>query len=179
MATGKSTETYKQMTALATQGLGKGIIAVPRVSLARFLAHYLRQQHGSRAWGLWHEGCQKSDKFIGDFGAIVCLPSLQQAVNSATDAGVSRLYIAIDELDFSYNLLSLAIEQATKVKKCLRDALASTGLVVAGQTESTLAIESVGRRIGLRARPRLLQHRQARRWARADAQTPEHRWQIQ
>ena len=76
MATGKSTEIYKQMIALAIQGLGKGIIAVPRVSLARFLAHYLRRRDGYRSWGLWHEGCQKSDKFIGDFGAIVCLPSL-------------------------------------------------------------------------------------------------------
>ena len=29
------------------------------------------------------------------------------------------------------------------MKKCLRDALASTGLVVAGQTESTLALEAL------------------------------------
>ena len=143
MATGKSTEIYKQMIALAIQGLGKGIIAVPRVSLARFLAHYLRRRDGYRSWGLWHEGCQKSDKFIGDFGAILCLPSLSQAVKSATDAGVERLYIAIDEVDFGYNLLSLSVEQATAAKKCLRDALASTGLVVSGQTESTLALEAL------------------------------------
>ena len=143
MATGKSTEIYKQMIALAIQGRGKGIIAVPRVSLARFLAHYLRRRDGYRSWGLWHEGCQKSDKFIGDFGAIVCLPSLPRAVKCATDGGVERLYIAIDEVDFCYNLLSLKMEQATAVKKCLREALASTGLVVSGQTESTLALEAL------------------------------------
>ena len=143
MATGKSTEIYKEMTALAISGFGKGIIAVPRVSLARFLAHYLCRRDGKRAWGLWHEGCQKSDKFIGDFGAIVCLPSLPRAVQWATDAGMERLYIAIDEVDFAYNLLSLSIEQATAVKKCLRDALKSTGLVVSGQTESTLALEAL------------------------------------
>ena len=143
MATGKSTEIYKQMIAFAISGLGRGLIAVPRVSLARFLAHYLRRRDGKRAWGLWHEGCRKVDQFIGGYGAIVCLPSLPRAVKSANDAGVERLYIAIDEVDFGYNLLSLAIEQATAVKKCLRDALASTGLVVSGQTESTLALEAL------------------------------------
>ena len=142
MSTGKSTEINKQMKELASQWLGKGIIAVPRVSLARFLAHYLRGKRGYRNWGLWHEGCNKSDRFIGNFGAIVCLPSLPRAIKCASDVGVERLYIAIDEIDFSYNLLSLSIEQATAIKKCLREAIASTGLVVSGQTESTLALEA-------------------------------------
>ena len=89
-----------------------------------------------------HEGCQKSDTFIGGFGAIVCLPSLPRAVATAENDGVSQLYIAIDEVDFGYNLLSLSVEQTTAVKKCLRDALNSTGLVVSGQTESTLSLEA-------------------------------------
>ena len=143
MATGKSTEIYKAMMTLALQGLGKGIIAVPRVSLARFLAHYLRRRDGYRAWGLWHEGIRRTDRFIGEYGAIVCLPSLPRAVQDATNAGAKRLYIAIDEVDFAYNLLSLSVEQATAVKKCLRDALHTTGLVVSGQTESTLALEAL------------------------------------
>ena len=143
MSTGKSTEIYRSMIALASQGLGKGIIAVPRVSLARFLAHYLRRRDGYRAWGLWHEGVQRADRFIGKYGAIVCLPSLPRAVQTATDAGAKRLHIAIDEVDFAYNLLSLSVEQATAVKKCLRDALHTTGLVVSGQTESTLALEAL------------------------------------
>ena len=148
MRTGKTTETDKGMIDLAIQGLGKGIIATPNVSLARFLAHHLRRRDGPRAWGLWHEGCQKSDKFIGEYGAIVCLPSLPQAVKSASNAGVQRLYIAIDEIDFGYNLLSLSIEQATAVKKCLRDALITTGLLVSGQTESTLALEAFAEELG-------------------------------
>ncbi|MCY3743634.1 MAG: hypothetical protein OXH00_21685 [Candidatus Poribacteria bacterium] len=143
MSTGKTTEIDTLMTTLAIQGLGKGIIAVPQVALARFLAHYLRRKHGYRSWGLWHEGCHKSEKFIGNIGAIVCLPSLPQAVRYANDAGVQHLYIAIDEVDFGYNLLSLSIEQATAVKKCLRDALNTTGLVVSGQTESTLSLEAL------------------------------------
>ena len=148
MSTGKTTELDKQMISLALQGLGKGIIVVPLVSLARSLAHDLRDKHGPRSWGLWHEGCHKSDKFIGDFGAIVCLPSLPQAVKSANDAGVQRLYIAIDEVDFCYNLLSVSLEQARAVKKCLRDALNTTGLVVSGQTESTLALEALAEVLG-------------------------------
>ena len=142
MGTGKTTEIDKRMIELALQGLGKGIIVVPRISLARFLAHYLRGKHGYRSWGLWHEGVKRVDRFIGEYGAIVCLPSLPHALQSATLAGVKRLYIAIDEVDFAYNLLSISVEQATAVKKCLRDALHTTGLVVSGQTESTLALEA-------------------------------------
>ena len=143
MATGKSTEIYNEMTTLAIQGLGKGIIGVPNVALARYLAYRLRQRDGYSAWGLWHEGVSRSDRFIGKYGAIACVPSLPRAVQYAEDNGVNQIYIAIDELDFSYSLLSLSIEQATAVKRCLRDALHSTGLVVSGQTESTLSIEAV------------------------------------
>lgn len=144
MATGKSTEIYKDMIALAIQGLGRGIIAVPLVALARFLAYLLRRRDGPRSWGVWHEGCPKSDRFIGEYGAIVCLPSLPRVVKWAEDAGIDdQLYLAIDEVDFGYNLLSLAIEQATDVKKCIRDALFTKGLVVSGQTESTLALEAL------------------------------------
>ena len=148
MATGKSTEIYKEMTALAVQGLGKGIIAVPRISLARFLAHLLRRRDGFNSWGLWHEGVSRSDRFIGEYGAIVCVPSLPRAVQYAENNGVTQLHIAIDELDFSYGLLSLSIEQTTAVKKCLRDALDTTGLVVSGQTESTLSLEAFAEEIG-------------------------------
>ena len=148
MSTGKSTEIYKAMSSLALQGLGKGIIGVPRISLARFLAHLLRRRDGPNAWGLWHEGVSKSNRFIGEYGAIVCLPSLPRAVQYADDNGDTQLHIAIDELDFSYNLLSLSIEQATAVKKCLRDALKKNGLVVSGQTESTLSLEAFAEEIG-------------------------------
>ena len=143
MSTGKSTEIYKAMITLSEQELGKGIIAVPRVSLARFLAHYLRSRDGYRAWGLWHEGVKRADRFIGEYGAIVCMPSLPRAVQRAIDDGVDRLYIAIDEVDFAYNLLSISVEQATAVKQCLREALNTTGLVVSGQTESTLSLEAL------------------------------------
>ena len=147
MSTGKSTEIDSRLVELARAGLGKGIIAVPLVALARFMAYYLRAKHGYRSWGLWHEGCDKDDRFIGSVGAIVCLPSLPRAVQFAQDGGVERLYVAIDEVDFGYNLLSLTVNQATAVKSTLRDATAETGLVVSGQTESTLALEALSEEV--------------------------------
>ncbi len=147
MGTGKTTEIVKVLVSLAEQGLGRGIIAVPRVALAQQLAYQLRWQHGHEAWGLYTEGIPKGNKFLGTHGAIVCLPSLQQAVAEAEAMGIQRLYVAIDELDFSYELLSLNIAQTTGVKKALRDALNTTGLVVAGQTESTLALEAFAKEV--------------------------------
>lgn len=150
MATGKSTEIYKAIVALVMQKLGVGIIAVPRISLARFLAHQLRKRHGRLAWGLWHEGSGPSEQFIGEYGAIVCLPSLGRAVREAYKHGwtASDLYIAIDEVDFGYSLLSLAVHQAAAVKKALLEIFLATGLVVSGQTESTLALEALAAEFG-------------------------------
>ena len=150
MSTGKSTEIYKAIISLALQKLGVGIIASPRISLARFWAHQLRKRHGRHAWGLWHEGSGYEEQFIGTYGAIVCLPSLGRAVSSAYEVGLaaSDLYVAIDEVDFGYALLSLAVNQAAAVKKCLLDIFLATGLVVSGQTESTLALEAFAAELG-------------------------------
>ena len=150
MATGKSTEIYKALVSLALQKMGRGIIASPRISLTRFLAHQLRKRHGTRAWGLWHEGSGRSEQYIGTYGAIVCLPSLGRAVTQAYEHGLtaSNLYVAIDEVDFGYSLLSLAVHQASAVKKCLLDIFLATGLVVSGQTESTLALEAFASELG-------------------------------
>ena len=150
MATGKSTEISKALVSLATEGLGVGIIALPFIAVARFFAHQLRKLHGRDAWGLWHEGSDRAEQFIGTHGAVVCLPSLARAVTAAHACGfdASSLYVAIDEIDFGYSLLSLAIHQAAAVKKCLLDVFLATGLVVSGQTESTLALESFAAELG-------------------------------
>lgn len=144
MATGKTTEISKEIASLSAQRLGIGIIALPRIALCQFLAHQLRKQHGQRAWGLYHEGSGQQNQFIGTQGAVVCLPSLARAVEQAYAIGIdaASLYLAIDELDFGYNLMSLATQQATAIKKCLREVLRNTGLVLSGQTESTLALEA-------------------------------------
>ena len=150
MSTGKSTEIYKAIVSLAIQKLGVGIIASPRIALARFLAYQLRKRHGAQAWGLWHEGSGTAEQYIGTYGAIVCLPSLGRAVAAAYDHGLdaASLYVALDEIDFGYSLLSLAVHQAAAVKECLRDIFTETGLVVSGQTESTLALEAFAAELG-------------------------------
>ena len=150
MATGKTTEISNSQVSLALQKLGIGIIALPRISLTRFLAYKLRQRDGRDAWGMWHEGSGRSEQFIGNYGAIVCLPSVARAVSQAYDDGLdaSDLYVAIDEVDFGYSLLSLAVHQATAVKKALLEIFLATGLVVSGQTESTLALEAFASELG-------------------------------
>ena len=145
MGTGKTTEIVRYLNALSEDGIGKGIIAVPRISLAVELAYALRRQAGDGAWGLWTEGAGKENKFLGTSGAVVCVPSLPQVIEEAEDQGlgIQNLYIAIDEIDFSYGLLSsVVLQRSPSVKKILRDAIQNVGLIVAGQTESTLALEA-------------------------------------
>ena len=151
MATGKTTEISKAIIRLVKALNKRGIIAVPRVSLARAIAHVFRQQHGYEAWGLWHEGSGRQNQFIGTYGAIVCLPSLSRAVTEAKEQGfgIEDLLIAIDELDFSYQLLSLATATKLKTKQILQEAVETNGIVVAGQTESTLPLESFAAELGL------------------------------
>ena len=150
MSTGKSTEISNSQVSIAEQKLGIGIIISPRISLTRYLAYKLRQRDGRDAWGMWHEGSGRSEQFIGNYGAIVCLPSVARAVSQAYDDGLdaSDLYVAIDEVDFGYSLLSLAVHQATAVKKALLEIFLATGLVVSGQTEFTLALEAFASELG-------------------------------
>ncbi len=146
MRTGKTRETSNEMRSLAQQGLGQGVMLMPRVSLARYLAHELRCRDTYGSWGLWHEGVDAtygmSNRYIGTYGAIACMPSLPLVEKWAVENGARRLYLAIDEIDFCYNLLSICTQQALKVKQILREIIKKVGLVVSGQTESTLALEA-------------------------------------
>ena len=142
MSTGKTTEIVKAIRERALRG-ARGIIAVPRVSLARFLAHDLNEDN-DHAWGIWHEGSGRANRFVGELGAICCLPSLYRVVEKAREQGLdmNSLYIAVDELDFSYELLSLTVDQAVPIKQTLREAVKTNGLVTAGQTVYTAVIEA-------------------------------------
>ena len=142
MSTGKTTEIVKAIREHALSG-ARGIIAVPRVSLARFLAHDLNEDN-DYAWGIWHEGSGRANRFIGELGAICCLPSLYRVVEKAREQGLdmNSLYIAVDELDFCYELLSLTVDQAVPIKQTLREAVKTNGLVTAGQTVYTAVIEA-------------------------------------
>ena len=142
MGSGKTYEIARKIRNLAKAGRGIGIIAVPRVSLAVQLLQLLRAADGSHAWGGFFEGAERRDTFVGDIGAVVCLPSLPNALKRV-DAPDTPVYLAIDEIDFAYQLTALAKDQATSVKKAIKDCLDNTGLVIAGQTSTTLALEAL------------------------------------
>lgn len=144
MGTGKSTEIRKALLeVIRLNPAARGIICVPRISLARFFAYQFRHADGISAWGLWHEGGAKRDKFIGDIGAICCLPSLPHVLSEFEAGGGSleNIHLALDEVDFGYQLLNLVTESTIKVKDALRECLKYRGIVAAGQTEFTLALE--------------------------------------
>ena len=144
MATGKTTEIFNAIRILVSGNIGRGIVLVPRISLAQFLASYYREKHGVEAWGLWHTGSGSQNQFIGTQGVIACLPSLPRVIEAAKKEGfiLKDFYIAIDEIDFGYQLFSLAKPESIKVKDILQQSVDINGLVVASQTEYTAALES-------------------------------------
>ena len=144
MATGKTTEIFEEIFQLVGANIGRGIVLVPRVSLAQFLASYYREKHGADAWGLWHTGSGRDNQFIGTHGVIACLPSLPRVINAAKAQGytLKDFYIAIDEIDFGYQLLSIDMAKAAETKSILQQSVDINGLVLAGQTEYTAALES-------------------------------------
>lgn len=143
MNTGKTTF-VKRIGVERCQAEGKMfIICVPRISLARSLFSLFNREYGPRAFGLFHEGSR--NKFIGRIGAICCLSSLPKVFEKAAERNIdpSDALIFIDEIDFSYQLTTLVISQATTIKRLLEQALHTNGLVVAGQTEYTASLESL------------------------------------
>ena len=150
MATGKTTEIFEAICQLVRANIGRGIVLVPRVSLAQFLASYYREKHGAGAWGLWHTGSGRDNQFIGTHGVIACLPSLPRVINAAKGQGytLKDFYIAIDEIDFGYQLLSIETAQSTEIKAILQQSVDINGLVLAGQTEYTAALESFASELG-------------------------------
>ena len=147
MGQGKSTAIFRN---LATETPGQaGIVLVPRISLAQALSAHVRKEHGYDAWGLFHEGSGRQNRYIGRYGAIGCLSSLPLIVKQAEVQKINDFRIAIDESDFSYELKSLQPRTSKRIKQTLSEAAQSQGLVVAGQTESLLALESFAYEIGL------------------------------
>ena len=148
MATGKTTEIFEAICLLVYANIGRGIVLVPRISLAQFLASYYRDKHGEDAWGLWHAGSER--EFIGTHGVIACLPSLPRVIEAAEEQGytLKDFYIAIDEIDFGYQLLSIDKVQAPDIKSILQQSVDINGLVLAGQTEYTAALESFASELG-------------------------------
>ena len=147
MGQGKTTEIFRS---LATETPGQaGIVLVPRISLAQALAAQFRYGHGHDAWGLFHEGSRRENRYIGRYGAIGCFSSLPLIVEQAKAQNINDFRIAIDESDFSYELKALQPATARQIIQTLSETAKSQGLVVAGQTESLLALESLAYELGL------------------------------
>ena len=147
MAQGKTTAIFKSL-AIETPGQA-GIVLAPRISLAQALSFQFRYEHGYNAWGLFHESSGRQNRYIGTYGAIGCFSSLLLIVEQAKAQNIDDLRIAIDESDFSYELKALQPAVANQIIQTLSEATKSQGLVVAGQTESLLALESFACEIGL------------------------------
>lgn len=144
MNTGKTTYANAKGVEHAKANNGDFILCVPRVSLAKEQWHLLTEQYGEGSFGLFHEGSRKS---VGRLGAVCCLSSLSNVFGyedyQTGDAyDIDNAWIFIDEMDYAYQLLQLLSPVARETKHLLEKALHTKGLVVAGQTEWTAAIEN-------------------------------------
>ena len=152
MGTGKTTFTFQVLASIvAVTRKACGIIAVPRISTAQAI-HYLTENidggiHKGK-WGLFYEGSSKNHRFVGH-GAVCVMTSLPHVLREAAKSGLQP-YIAIDEIDFCYGLLSLRGGDSLplSLKQALRLALSSVGLVVSSQTISTLELEALAQELG-------------------------------
>ena len=146
MGMGKTTAIFEQ---LPRHSPGKaGIVLVPRISLAQALATRYRYEYGHNAVGVFHEGSGHANRFIGTHGAIGCLSALPAIVRQAHEQSIDNLFIAIDELDFAYELKRLRPEYAPMIFRTLSQAVDRHGIAVAGQTETLLSLESFVREVG-------------------------------
>ena len=146
MGTGKTTAIFQRLAHHIPATAG--IVLVPRISLALALADQYRYQHGWDAWGLFHEGSGNTNRYIGTHGAIGCLSALPAILRQAHKQSINTLFIAVDEVDFSYALKNLRPESARVIRDALSEAVNHRGIVVAGQTESLLSLEAFAQEVG-------------------------------
>lgn len=145
MNTGKTTYSNTEGVRLAKEHDGHFILCVPRVSLAKEQWHQLTEKYGKGSFGLFHEGSKKS---VGRLGAVCCLSSLPNVFGfedyeTGDTYDPENSWIFIDEADYSYQLLNLLSPVSKKAKALLETALHFKGLVAAGQTEWTAAVETL------------------------------------
>ena len=149
MGTGKTTAIFDTLDRLTQNAPDSaGIVLVPRISLAQGLSTIYRKQHGFDALGLFHEGSGVDNRFIGRLGAVGCLSALPSILLQLEEQShIDRLFIAIDEIDFSWELKRLRPEASRVIKQALSEAVANEGIVAAGQTETLFSLESFAQEI--------------------------------
>ena len=162
MGSGKTTLIYHRAREAAEHG-ALTLIVVPRVSLARSIHSDLRKDT-VLGWGLNHEGSGKDT--IGEYGAVTTPGRLPRLIEKlAKDDPKRPIRIFIDEIDFASSLLLAGIfkELSTEIKDALRERKNAIGIVTAGQTAYTLALEAIAKEIdcdltGYYLSPRPAQH---------------------
>ena len=153
MGAGKTTLIYQRAREAAETG-AITIIVAPRVSLAEAIFNQLREDT-TLGWGLFYEGSEtdkpKSQKWtIGQLGAVCTFGVLPHLIKKLKDEK-RPIRIFIDEVDFGFSLLLANIFKgmATEVKETLCTIIEKHGIVTAGQTASTLAIEAITAELGI------------------------------
>ena len=161
MGSGKTTLIYHRAREAAELG-ALTLIVVPRVSLAKAVHSDLRTDT-PLGWGLFHDG-HKGE--IGEYGAVCSLGWMPRLLKKIVKDYPDRpIRIFVDEVDFAKSLQIAGIfkELSTEIKDALRERKDTIGIVTAGQTAYTLALEAIAKEIdcdltGYYLSPRPAQH---------------------
>ena len=153
MGSGKTTLIYQRAREAAESG-ALTIIIVPRISLAQAVHAELREDT-TLGWSLHHEGSEKakpkSEKWrLGQFGAVATigmLPHLLQVIQQRHRERTVRIFI--DEIDFTSSLMLSDIfkKMSAEIKETLKAIVEAQGIVTAGQTALTIALEAVAKEL--------------------------------
>lgn len=171
MGRGKTTLVYKRAREAAESG-ALTIILVPRISLAQAVHAELREDT-TLGWSLHYEGSErskpKSDKWrIGNLGAVATigmLPHLLQVIKRRREESTVRIFF--DEIDFTSSLILSDIfkKMSAEIKETLKAIIEAQGIVTAGQTASTLALEAIAKELNAPLRGYYLSPRPANQTA--------------
>ena len=154
MGSGKST-LIRHSAIEARESGAITIIVVPRLSLALGVHAELRE-HTDLGWKLFHEGSEKgkpkSERWqIGEYGAVCTLGILPHLLKHVGKQDPNRpIRIFVDEIDFAASLWLADIFKSLsrEIKEKLRERKDDIGIVTAGQTASTLALEAIAQELG-------------------------------
>ena len=144
MGAGKTTLIYRRAREAAETG-ALTLIVVPRVSLAKSVHRDLKEDTGL-GWGLNHEGSGKDE--IGECGAVTTIGRLKSLIEKVfTDYPDRPIRIFVDEIDFALSLWLADIFKSlsSEIKDALKERKDDIGIVTAGQTASTLALEAIAK----------------------------------
>ena len=156
MSTGKTTLLFKQAARLRVEDSARKFIYLgARVSQVRGIWEEFsegREASKKMQYGLFCQGVEKPYKRIGTHGAIATISSLRQVLERFGDDAGADIFLAIDEVDFGIGLMNASIMKDLKRdnKALLQRCLGANGIVVAGQTENTLALEAFAIELGIR-----------------------------